>query len=245
MDAFLSPAAAVGLALVHLLADRVHSSNRQVRGRWLSFAGGTSVAFVFLHLIPELVRGQEAVAEKVGVLFGFLDEHVYLAALTGVVVYYGAEHAALRRTGRAERQARDRGGSDGFFWIHLALFAAFNALIGFLLVLESGRQDVIAFAILWIALALHLFTNDFALRDHHRSDYHRIGRWLLAGAVLAGWAVGSFLEIGEAAFVLPLAFAAGGITLNALKEELPAERESHFGAFVVGAVVYAALMVVV
>jgi hypothetical protein len=245
MDLVLPLAAASGLALVHLLADRIHSRNREVRARWLSFAGGTSVAFVFLHLMPELQRGQREVEEGLAGALEWVDHHVYLAALVGVVIYYGAEHVALQRTGRGEGETSDRGGGEAFFWVHLVLFLVFNLLIGLLLARETERLEVSGFVVLWIALVLHLFSNDFALRDHHRRDYHRVGRWVLAGAVVVGGVAGVLLELGDAAFALPLAFVAGGIVLNALKEELPAERESHFGAFTVGAVVYAAMMVVV
>lgn len=40
------------------------------------------------------------------------------------------------------------------------------------------------------------------------------------------------------------AFLAGGVVLNVLKEELPEERESSFGAFAVGATLYAAIVLV-
>ncbi len=38
------------------------------------------------------------------------------------------------------------------------------------------------------------------------------------------------------------AFLAGGIILNVLKEELPEERESRFGAFFVGSLLYSVLL---
>lgn len=49
-------------------------------------------------------------------------------------------------------------------------------------------------------------------------------------------------ELGEAALALLFAFLAGGVVLNVLKEELPEERESRFGAFALGLAAYAALL---
>ena len=40
-----------------------------------------------------------------------------------------------------------------------------------------------------------------------------------------------------------LAFIAGGVVLNAIKEELPRERRSRFGAFALAAGAYAALLI--
>jgi zinc transporter ZupT len=51
------------------------------------------------------------------------------------------------------------------------------------------------------------------------------------------------VRVSEAVLALPLAFVAGGVILNVLKEELPAERESRFWAFSLGVAIYAALLV--
>ena len=91
-------------------------------------------------------------------------------------------------------------------------------------------------------MGLHFLVNDYGLRHHHKRLY-RIGRWILAAAVLFGWAVGLGIEINELHVALLFAFLAGGIVLNVLKEELPAERESRFWAFAAGAAGYAALLV--
>jgi hypothetical protein len=44
---------------------------------------------------------------------------------------------------------------------------------------------------------------------------------------------------------LLLAFVAGGIVLNVLKEELPRERESRFWAFAFGAAFYSVLLLAI
>ena len=49
-------------------------------------------------------------------------------------------------------------------------------------------------------------------------------------------------EISDLALALLIAFLAGGIILNVLKEELPEERDSRFGAFAFGAAAYAILL---
>jgi zinc transporter ZupT len=72
--------------------------------------------------------------------------------------------------------------------------------------------------------------------------YRQTGRWILAAAVIAGWAIGSSTELSQAAIAVLFAFLAGGIVLNVLKEELPEDRESRFWAFAVGAIGYAALL---
>jgi zinc transporter ZupT len=66
---------------------------------------------------------------------------------------------------------------------------------------------------------------------------------VLATAVIVGWTLGSSgMGINRAAIAVMFAFLAGGIILNVLKEELPAEKESRFWAFALGAGVYTVLL---
>lgn len=231
---------ALSLALMHLLADHIHSLHGIPRKAWTSFAGGTSVAFVFVHLVPDLAEAQHAVEETVGQVLGFLHDHTYLAALAGVAVYYGVEHAAASRTSRDDEDGDDQSASPMFFWTHIGLFALFNATVGYLLTTEEGGW--IALIPLWLALSLHFLTNDYALGEHHPGRFHRIGRWILAISVLVGWATARFFPLHPAVFALLFGFITGALVLNALKEELPGERESHFRAFLLGAGVYTGLM---
>jgi zinc transporter ZupT len=79
------------------------------------------------------------------------------------------------------------------------------------------------------------------LRQHHRKAYRRVGRWLLAVAVLLGWAVGGIELLPVAVEGLLLAVLAGALLLVALKEELPAQGR-HLGWFAGGVLVCALLL---
>ena len=50
------------LGLVHLGAGKLRFLDSVPRSRWLSFASGISVAYVFAHLLPEVAEGQHALA---------------------------------------------------------------------------------------------------------------------------------------------------------------------------------------
>ena len=81
-----------------------------------------------------------------------------------------------------------------------------------------------------------------ALRQAHGEIYDAHGRWVLAAAPVAGWALGVSFDVSEVALAALFALLAGGIVLNVLKEELPEERESRFSAFAIGAMAYAAIL---
>ena len=233
---------AAGLALVHVGAGKLRFLSTVPRSRWLSFASGISVAYVFVHLLPELAEGQEALAEA-GIAGGLVEEgHAWLMALVGLGVFYGLERAAKASREQSERE----GGADetepGVFWLHTVSFALYNVLVGYLL----GRGEVGAgLGTFWIAMALHFFVNDYGLRQDHKARYTRLGRWVLAAAVVGGAALGLAVEVHEAVLAALVAFLGGGVVLNVLKEELPEERESRFVPFALGAAAYAALLTVV
>lgn len=232
---------AVGLAIVHLFSARLRWLDVVPRSRWLSFASGVSVAYVFVHLLPELNIAQATIAANLEPALLFLEHHVYLVALLGLIVFYGLERAAKGSRHRSRQAGKGDLTEARVFWLHIVSFAAYNALIGYLLLHreEPGVLNLVLFA---GAMALHFVVNDFGLRQHHKQPYDKIGRWLLAGAVIAGWLIGSGTEIDRAAIAVLFAFLAGGVVLNVLKEELPEERESRFWAFALGAAVYAALL---
>ena len=244
----LTAAFAIALALVHVFAGRLRFLEAIPRSRWLSIAGGVSVAYVFVHLLPEVGAAAAAVDES-GTVLAAVDRHVYLVSLAGFVAFYGLERFAVIGT---EADGRDVAGTgtdggglertpDGVFWVHAGSFAVYNALVGYLLV-HREEPGVASLTFFVVAMALHFVVNDFGLREHHGRIYHRYGRWLLAASVLLGVTVGYATPVSEFVLALLLAFLGGGIVLNVIKEELPSKRRSRFWAFAVGAAAYTLLL---
>lgn len=67
---WLSAIFAVTLALIHLYSGKLRFLNTMPRSRWLSMASGVSVAYVFIHILPDLSEQQETISQT-GAL-GFL-----------------------------------------------------------------------------------------------------------------------------------------------------------------------------
>lgn len=237
----LSLLAVAGLAMVHLFSGNLRFLEGNPRSIWLSMAGGVSVAYVFVHLLPELAEGQEIVAEAVDEGLTLLENHVYLLALVGLAVFYGLERLATSSRERKRGSGKEDSTSEGVFWLNISSFAVYNVLIGYLLLhrIASGLGALVLFS---MAMGLHFLVNDYGLREHHKRLYTRIGRWVVAGAALSGWAIGLVVEIPEIMIAVLTAFLAGGIILNVLKEELPEKRRSRFWAFALGAALYAAIL---
>ena len=228
--------AASGLALIHLLGCNLRLLDAAPRSRWLSAAGGVSVAYAMVHLLPELHSYADPVAEFGGDVVPRNERLIYAIALLGLVVFYGLERAV--RISR--RQPTEEATGKGVFWLHMTSYAIYNSLIGYLLVRED--RDSQRLLLFFIGIGLHFWVNDHSLQIHHREPYRRRGRWLLSAAILVGCATGLLTEVHPGLTASITAFLSGVILLNTFKEELPTERESRFGAFCLGATVYAAIM---
>ena len=164
-------------------------------------------------------------------------------ALIGLAVFYGLERGAI--VSRRGHQGSTGPTDSTFFAVHLGAFAVYSALIGYLLVAEAEQTNGWDLALFTGALAVHFIVNDQSLRAHHQHQYHDVGRWVLAAALIGGWAVGSVTTVSDGVVAALLALLGGAIVLNVLKEELPAERDSRFWAFALGAGIYSGLLLVV
>jgi hypothetical protein len=240
---------ALGLASVHIGAGYLRFLDVIPRSRWLSLASGVSVAYVFIHILPELSHHQAQLFEgKTGKEWTWLDHHIFLLSLMGLVAFYGLERLAQRSRRQAAEtpphhcaQSQTEATFTGIFWLHMGSYGLYNALIGYLLVHREDQslQNLLLF---FSAMALHFVVNDYGLRHHYRAAYHRYGRWLLALAAVVGWLVGVATGVHETFIAILFALLSGGVILNVLKEELPEERESRFWAFALGVCGYALIL---
>jgi len=232
---------AIALAMVHLFAGRALWLNGVPQRLWGSLAGGISISYIFLDILPELSHAQIELEESGVAIVLYLERHVYLLSLVGLALFYGLEKLAMRSRNRNKATTGEHVTELAVFWTHVGFFAVYNALLGYLF-RESAVHGITDCLILFVALGLHFVVNDVGLRKHHKTAYERAGRWILAGAIVTGWVIGQASEVNEAAIATIWALVAGSLILNVLKEELPESHESHFGWFLVGTGVYSAIL---
>ena len=238
MNVLVSIVPLLGFIVIHLYGARLRFLSGIPRSVWLSGAGGASVAYVFIHLFPELHERQNMMEENLPPELLFLEHHVFLVALTGLSVFYGLERIAVSSR---NKEAQDDTPPTHVFWLHIASFSVYNALIGYVL-FHREEEGITELVLYFIAIGLHFIINDFGLRETHQQIYRQKGRWVLAAAIAAGWLLGWFKEVSEMAISVVLAFVGGGVILNVLKEELPEQRESRYWAFLVGAAAYTVIV---
>jgi hypothetical protein len=230
-DVIESGVSAALFATVFLAGARVHPLRAFFPDRRItvSFGAGISVAYVFVHVMPELHGARLALVESVSVPLPYEGMAVYVLSLVGFLIFYGLEH--LRQRLHGESASR----------IHVSGFAVYVVLVGYLLVrnLEHSAVSMTAYA---VAMSGHFLTVDHSLREQHRARFDRVGRFVLAGAALLGWGLGLLVALPPYTLALLLAFVSGAVIMNSAIMELPAEKDGRFWPFVIGGLAYGLLL---
>lgn len=244
MYTWLSFFCAAGFALIHFLSKYMRFADKVPRSKFLSFSAGIAVSYVFIMLLPELKDYQQILSSELeNSPWHYLENHIYIVALAGLVLFYSLERlVTLSKSGSQSKQQEQT--TSGIFWIHIGSFFVYNAVIGYLLVQERSTS-LLGLFFYFVALGVHFITNDWSLRRNHQEMYDRYGRISLTAAILFGWLIGALTELNELALSLLHAFIAGSIILNVLKEELPKEQESSIGSFLIGVIGYTLLLLFV
>jgi hypothetical protein len=232
-------AIAVGLAALHVAAPHIRRIPGVPESATGSFAGGLAVAYVFLHLLPEIAAGDEAVGEALSDVVRptpLLELVIFLVALTGFTVFFGLERLAERSSGAAGEPG------VGIYRLHLSSFLVYNALITYTMALRL-RTGVVFALLFAVAMGLHFVLTDRGLEERHPRRFARRGRYALAAALLVGWGLSVlFAPTSTVVVGLLTALLGGAVLLNVFKHEIPPAPRSRFRWFLGGLVLYSALL---
>lgn len=232
----------IGFMIIHVFTNYIKFLDRKPKDRLMSFVSGGSIAYVFLHLVPELTHYQEVAEEAhLPAWLESLDYVTYLATLAGIAFFYGISQLNAKSQAKNERENDITRPSKPVFALEIISFSLYNILIGYLLVDLSG-DNFADYLIYFIVFSFHFIANNRMLHLTHEELYTNIGRWILAAAVFIGWLIYNLTETSELNIAFFSAFLTGGIILNILNDELPVEKNSSFPSFVAGLVLIAVLL---
>jgi hypothetical protein len=157
-------------------------------------------------------------------------------ALLGFIVFYGLHRMRAHRRGKAaEAQERPE------FRLHAAELSAYVWMITYLLA-NNRQQSLAAIGLYTLAMAAHFFTIEQSIHKEYGVLYKNVGRFILAGAALFGWAAGAFLRMPRGFVALLVAFLSGAIIMNSALMEMPTKEKGQFLWFMAGGVIYGLLL---
>ena len=230
-------AVALGFTFIHI--GSIHFTLRVFTvNQFTSFVGGISLAYVFFHLIPT-VRTYELEVMNSFHLNAVNASHVISGSiLLGIIIFYFLE-VGLKST--RLKMMKNTHHSTGPFWATIGSYFIYNFIVGVLLSTHHFKTPVTALFYL-LAIGVHFLTNDWVLRHHFKILYDTYGLKLLVLAVLSGFIIGTIIHVPHLFIGLLEAFVAGGLTLNAIKDELPACSGKGLTSFMLGLSFYSVLL---
>jgi hypothetical protein len=225
--------ATIFLMLFHYLspwfADHLPGKGRS----FVSFAGGVAVAYVFLHMLPDLVEYNQPIGRflvRRQWLTPFTELLIYIVALFGFLIYYGLDCIAEQQD------------DSLVYGLHLAMFCLYNFLITYTMSLRA-LSSLTATILFTFAMALHFVLTDRKFSRFYPIKFSHAGRFILMSALGVGWLCSAIFDpvnVIVAAFML--AFLSGSVLLNVFREELPGVGGTNYYWFSGGSLVIAGIL---
>jgi hypothetical protein len=236
-------AAVVLFAAVFILGGKLHRPHNMRRRGLFSFSAGAAVAYIFVHLSPELQIAQDVfVKETAHPFLPFALYSIHVATMIGFIVFYGLEQFVIgsREITEGQNVAEEHPGGMSFR-IHVGVFAMYSFLVAYLLVdnLEGATVPIIFYT---VAMCLHFLTVGHSLHQEYGALYDRVGARLLAASTFAGWGTAMVTDFPKPLVAVLLGFIAGGVMVNTIITELPTEKEGRFLPFLIGSICYTVLL---
>ena len=221
MEAFPVFLSVLILAFTNFIGVLVPIKEYIPRKWWLSFSGGVAVAYVFVHLIPEL----HEITDVAG------DSLTFSLTLLGTIIYFG--------TAKYVKESKDTPDSRRAFVIQMTTLVPYFFILGYFL---ERLNTLLALGSYTLAIGIHLIGFGYDLKEDHREKYTHWTAGTLALVLIAGTIASYIYEFDELTLNLLLAFVTGGIFLNSIKEEIPPVNKSRFWAFAAGATLIGILL---
>lgn len=225
---FLTLLISIILGSIHLFSTSLHHWIFRSPQIATSFSGGLAIAYVFIHLLPEL--------ETSDLTLGQTPTH--FITLLGFLLFYGLQRLAWKSSRELNIQH-----SSLLFGIRLGFASLYNFLLIYTIP-QQFKENILWSMVYLIALGLHLLSNDHGLSEQHTVLFHQWGRYALVGAI----ATGLFVDLTHSATHEPIisdfltALLSGFVLFNIFAEELPKHQETKYRWFILGVMVYLGLI---
>jgi len=229
----------IAFVAVFLFGGRIYPLRAIIRNQTtlLGISAGVSLAYVFVHVIPELSGARQAFVESTSLPVKFEGMIVYFLALVGYLVFYTVDHLSARA-----RRALVDGERPPDYDLKLVGFSAYVCLISYLLV-NNLDTEPLSTELYALAMAIHFLAFDHGFREVGEESYRRRGCRLLAAGAVLGWVLGWTFVLPRDVLALMLSFLSGGIIVNAAIGELESNETRNPWPLIAGSLVYSAILI--
>lgn len=219
---------AIALVAIHIWYKRIHGFLYKSESIATSFGSGLAIAYVFMHLLPELEEGDRA-----------LGAPIHFITLIGFLVFYGMQRFAS--TSKTEETGKH---NSLIFYIQLAFYSLYNFLLIYAIP-EAIEQSFPLVFIYIMTMGLHLLSSDYSLGKEYAQQFNSWGRYVLVAVIVAALLIDIFIEpANELVADVLIASLAGSLLFKTFHQELSETENSSFLWFFAGVVVYLLLWLV-
>ena len=228
---------AVTLAAAHFFAYRVSLLPAKTQDALASAGGGAAIAYIFVHLMPELAVGGRELTELDLAQYTptpITEAGLFLIAMVGMVVFFVLD----------ARTEQGRSSTNSSFRIHLLSFGSVSAIYAYTLpsLVTTGLDYALLFT---VVIGAHLLLADRALARSHPQRFAHETRWVGIAAVAAGLLAAYVLPpADEYLLACATAFLGGVLLMTTFREELPSASRARIPWFLLGLTIMTALLLV-
>lgn len=217
---------AIIFGAIHIFYDRLHKLLYKEERIAISFGGGMAIAYTFLHLLPELEKGEE-----------HIGSFAHFIALMGFLLFYGLQRFAWKVS-----KNEDSKSSNLLLYIELGFSCFYNFLLIYAIP-ELFEQNLIFVFLYVVAMGFHLLHTDYSLEEKYHHQFKSWGRYILLATVVFALLIDIFIgSANELVADLLVALLAGSLLFNVFQEELPEPEHTSFVWFIAGVGVYSILL---
>jgi hypothetical protein len=205
------------LSTIHYFSERYSQHIERWHTEILSFSSGLFITLIFLHLLPEFVKGIEFTGQKVFLLMliGFVSFHVLEKFL-----YQHIKNKKELLTNLAELHA------IGFFLNHF--------VIGMVLFFVLSVSDLVVGIFIFIPLLLHTFSSALSLNHIFEHFHSKSLEIILSLSPVLGMVFVHFLKPHFYLFYGFFSLVLGAIIYIVIRDLMPYGKKGNLVFFLIG-----------
>jgi len=229
------------LTAVHLLCGKQKWWQFFEAHGWVSFSAGASVAYVFIHVFPEisLLQQQHIGNPSLQHSNHFFNQPLYLMAMGGICLPYLLDTLELSYTEQKKKCHKQI--HKSIYVIRKLLYVLYNMMVAYMIV-NRHNESILSMKIIIIVLSLHFIVLNANFKEIYHDLFTNHIRWFAIIGLILGAILGKTIILPG--FILAYVFSliGGVITYIALKQELPKTNHHSPFHFLAGIVCFSLLI---
>ncbi|HLD81087.1 MAG TPA: hypothetical protein VJA40_03725, partial [archaeon] len=210
MPGSLALVLAIALSVTHYFNAALRQRFKRYESDAASFAGGISIAYLFLQIMPELYAGYTVVSS-----------YLFVFVLVGFTLMHLIEKQIQSHTHRLEKRREE------LKELHSAYFFFYHFLVGVVL-LRLVELNAVTGALFFVPVFLYTLASGVSLSEvHERVRGHAAARLLLSSSSLFGVFAAAVYKVPDVLFYALFSFVGGMFFYVVIREAVPSERKGH------------------